>query len=173
MENEKITIRRFDEKNVNEYKAILAANYIPREFDTLSIQKLENGKNVFLMFREYAMKFLFFKNQKTELIGYAIVEDVNALPKDYKGYWHIIYGVPENVLKKNPIVISDFMISKINRRKGYGRKLAEHIINDVYCNKRISLESVEDGVYFWHKLGFEYVNSNSSAMIIKDSKRNA
>ncbi|MBR6669597.1 MAG: GNAT family N-acetyltransferase [Ruminococcus sp.] len=172
MENEKITIRRFDDKNVNDYKAVLDTNYIPREFDTLSIQKLENGKNVFLMFREYAMKFLFFKNQKTELIGYAIVEDVNALPKDYKGYWHIIYGVHENVLKKNPIVISDFMISRINRRKGYGRKLAEHIINDVYCNKRISLQSVEDGVHFWYKFGFEYVNGNSSAMIIKDSKRN-
>lgn len=173
MEYEKLIINRFNSKNAVEYKETLASNCIPREFNILSIQKLEHGKNVFLMFREYENKFLIFKNQKREMIGYSVIKDVNALPEDYKGHWHLVYGVPDHVLEKNPIVISDFMISVKHRRKGYGRKLAEYIVNKMYCNKRIALKSVEDGVHFWHKFGFEYVEGAGSAMIIKGGKRNA
>ena len=170
MEYEKLIINRFNSKNAIEYKETLTANCIPCEFGILLIQKLEHEKNIFLMFREYEKKFLIFKNWKREMIGYSIVEDVNALPKDYKGHWHLIYGVPDYVLEKNPIVISDFMISVKHRRKGYGSKLAEYVVNKIYFNKRIALDSVEDGVHFWHKFGFEYVEGSDSAMIIKGGK---
>lgn len=173
MNNEKITICQFNYKNNKKYEKVLKSYSIPSEFDTLLIQKLKNEKNILLMFREYENKTLLFNKVKIELIGYAIIEDVNALPKDYKGHWHLIYGVPDYVLEKNPIVISDFMISVKHRRKGYGSKLAEYIVNKIYCNKRIALDSVEDGVHFWHKFGFEYVEGAGSAMIIKGGKRDA
>lgn len=173
MSTENILIKQYNEKNASEYKEILKTYYVPSEFWTLSRQRLENEKTVFLMFIESEKKVFLFKYRKVELIGYCIVENVNVLPKEWEGYWQGIYGVPDAVLKENPTVISDFMILRIKRRQGYGKKLADYILNEVYCDKRMSLSAVEDGVHFWHKLGFEYVTRADSTMIIKGGKRNA
>lgn len=88
-------------------------------------------------------------------------------------WFGVIIKLKDAILKENPIVISDFMISKRNRRIGYGKKLANYILNEIFYAKRISLLAVEDGVYFGDKFGFEYVETDKSAMVIKRDKCNA
>lgn len=173
MSTENIIIKQFNDKNVREYKTVLNSYSIPNEFETLLKQRLEYDKNIFLMFRESETNLFIVKSKNIKLIGYCIVENVNALPEDFKGNWNFIYNISDAILKENPIVISDFMISKRNRRIGYGRKLANYILNEMFYDKRISLWAVEDGVHFWDKFGFEYVETDKSAMIIKRDKCNA
>lgn len=174
MKNEKIIIERFNIDNYAEYKQNLSSVCVPSEFYTLSRQTFDLAKkNVFLMFRKYESRILFFKKQKTNLIGYCIVEDIRYLPEDCQDYLEAGYQIPLSVLKEYPTVISDCMIAKKYRRKGYGRRLAEYVINIVYSNSKISLKADGDGLYFWDKLGVESVKDNDSVKILKGENRNA
>ena len=173
MNDEKISFKRYNCNSVDEYNDILNELIIPNEFYILNKIELKNEKNVFLMFREYTKKFLLFNFNCSELIGYCIVENVNALPESYREYSYMLYSIPLSVLKEYPTVISDCMIAEEIRRNGYGRQLAEYIINDVYKDRKISLTAVGDGIYFWHKFGFEKVDGHKSAMVLKGDNRNA
>jgi len=174
MKSEEIIIERFDVNNYIEYRQKLCSVYIPDEFYTLRVQTFNYAKkNIFLMFRKYESGILFFKKQKTNLIGYCIVEDIRYLPEDCQDSLEAGYQIPLSVLKEYPTVISDCMIAKKYRRKGYGRKLAEYVINSAYPNSKISLKADGDGLYFWDKLGVESVKDSDSAKILKGKNRNA
>ncbi len=174
MKNEEIIIERFDINNYVKYRQNLSSVCVPSEFYTLCRQTFDLAKkNVFLMFRKYESGILFFKKQKTNLIGYCIVEDIRYLPEDYQDSLEAGYQIPLSVLKEYSTVISDCMIAKKYRRKGYGRKLAEYVINSAYPNSKISLKAIEDGLYFWDKLDFESIKDNNSVKILKRGNRNA
>lgn len=62
MKNEEIIIERFNIDNYAEYKQNLSSVCVPSEFYTLSRQTFDLAKkNVFLMFRKYESRILFFK----------------------------------------------------------------------------------------------------------------
>lgn len=84
-----------------------------------------------------------------------------------------MYNIPEYVLKENPVVISDFMIARIYRRRGVGKRLATYILDEKYPNKNIALHAEDDGINFWPKMGFERVEGAGTTMILKGGKRNA
>lgn len=174
MRNEEIIIERFDSNNYVEYRQKLSAVCVPPEFYTLHVQTFEYAKkNVFFIFRKYESGILFFKKQKTDFVGYCIVEDIRYLSEDCQDYLEMGYQIPLSILKECPTVIADCMIAKRYRRKGYGRKLAEYVINRAYPNNRISLKAMDDGLYFWDRLGFESVKNNDSVKILKGGNRDA
>ena len=168
-----VNIKMYDSNTVNEYKALLNSGQIPSEFDYLYKQRLENNKVVFILFIEKEETFLFIKKTKTYVIGYCIVEDATSKPESCKPYLDRLFEIPLEILAEYPTVISDCMISSAYRRMGYGKYLADYVVNNIFKYKKISLHAVEDGVNFWDKIGFEYIPNANSVMVIKDGERNA
>lgn len=166
-------IQMFDENSSCEYKALLNENHIPDEFEYLNKQKLQYNKKVYILSGEYDKKVLFRTKTVRSLIGYCVVEDAKSKPENMHDWLDKLYDIPLDILEEYPIVISDFVVSVDYRRMGYGKYLAEHIIHDVYSDKKISLHAVEDGVFFWNKIGFEYVEGANSVMVINGDGRYA
>lgn len=166
-------IQMFDENSSYEYKALLNGNHIPDEFEYLNKQKLQYNKKVYILSGEYDKKVLFRTKTVRLLIGYCVVEDAKSKPENMHDWLDKLYDIPLNVLDEYPLVVSDFVVSVDYRRMGYGKYLAEHIIHDVYSDKKISLHAVEDGVFFWDKIGFEYVEGANSVMVINGDGRYA
>lgn len=163
----------FDDNSASEYKEFLNENSIPYEFEYLYKQKLEHNKKVYILCGEYDKKILFWTKNVRSPIGYCIVQDAKSKPDSMHGWLDKLYDIPLNVLEEYPFVISDFVVSAEYRRRGYGKYLAEHIVYNVYCDKKISLHAVDDGVFFWDKIGFEYVEGTNSVMVINGDERNA
>lgn len=166
-------IQMFDENSSYEYKALLNENHIPDEFEYLNKQKLQYNKKVYILSGEYDKKVLFRTKTVRVLIGYCVVEDSKSKPENMHDWLDKLYDIPLDILEEYPIVISDFVVSVDYRRMGYGKYFAEHIIHDVYSDKKISLHAVEDGVFFWDKIGFEYVEGANSVMVINGDGRYA
>jgi len=166
-------IKQYNEDNATEFDNVISTHRVPKEFTTIPIQTLVNGKNVFFLFEEYEIKIWFVRFTRVEIIGYCIVEDVYELPKSFKNYWKLMYNIPEYVLKENPVVISDFMIARIYRRRGFGKRLATYILDEKYNGKNIALHAEDDGINFWPKMGFERVEGAGTTMTLKGGKCNA
>lgn len=162
---EQIVIKRFKSANISEYKNILSTHYKPHELSVIASLYFKHNKTLFLMTRHYETKFLFWKVDHDDIIGYCIIEDIREFKPDEREYMAALYSVPLDVLEEYPTVISDFMIAAEHRRKGYGTKMVEYIITNYYPDDNISLHAVQDGIYFWDKLGFEYVDGLDSVMI--------
>lgn len=166
-------IQMFDENSSYEYKALLNENHIPDEFEYLNKQKLQYNKKVYILSGEYDKKVLFRTKTVRLLIGYCIVEDAKSKPESMHDWLDKLYDIPLNVLDEYPLVVSDFVVSAEYRRMGYGKYLAEYIVYNVYSDKKISLHAVEDGVFFWDKFGFEYVEGANSVMVLNGDERYA
>lgn len=168
-----IFIKKYCQNNINEYNEFLNSNVLPFEFNILEKQRLEYNKEIFIMFFDYEKKGVFRCKKFIEPIGYCIVEDTTSKPIAYKEFFYNIYNIPADILDNYPTVISDCMIAFNYRRLGYGRQLAEYVVHSEYKNQKISLHAVEDGVYFWDKIGFEYIDGMDSVMVIKGGEHNA
>lgn len=168
-----IYIQMFDENSVSDYEAFLNENSIPCVFEFLYKQKLEHNKKVYILCGEYDKKVLFWTKNVRALIGYCIVEDVKSKPESMQDWLDKLYDIPLNVLEEYPLVISDFVVSAEYRRMGYGKYLAEYIVYNVYSDKKISLHAVDDGVFFWDKIGFEFVQGANSVMVLNGDERYA
>ena len=165
MKPEPIAIKRFNSTNITEYKNILATHYKPHELSVIASLYFKHNKTVFLMTRHYETKFLLWKADHDEIIGYCIVEDIREFKPEERKYMSALYSVPLDILDEYPTVISDFMIAKDLRRQGYGTKLADYVIVNNYPDVNMSLHAVQDGIYFWDKLRFKYVDGLDSVMI--------
>ena len=168
-----IYIQMFDENSDSEYNEFLNENSIPYEFEYLYKQKLEHNKKVYILCGEYDKKVIFRTRTVKKIIGYCIVQDIKSKPESLKNWLDKIYDIPLNVLEEYPLVISDFVVSAEYRRMGYGKYLAEYIVYNVYSDKKISLHAVDDGVFFWDKIGFEYVQGANSVMVLNGDERYA
>lgn len=163
----------YDENSASEYYELLNENSIPYEFEYLYKQKLEHNKKVYILCGEYDKKVIFRTRTIKEFIGYCIVQDIKSKPESFKNWLDKVYDIPLNVLEEYPLVISDFVVSAEYRRMGYGKYLAEYIVYNVYSDKKISLHAVDDGVFFWDKIGFEYVQGANSVMVLNGDERYA
>lgn len=172
MDLRNVDIKIYDSTTLDEYNTLLNKSALPQEFYILHNQKLKDNKKIFVLFIENEIKILLWKLQVAQIpIGYCIVEDAKSKSDDLQEYLDGIYDIPLKVISEYPTIISDFMICSLYRRRGYGRYLANYIVNDVFKDKKISLHAVEDGVYFWNKMGFDYVMGANSVMITKEGER--
>lgn len=172
MDLKNVDIKMYDSTTLDEYTAFLKTSVLPQEFYILRNQKLKDNKKIFVLFIENEIKILFWKLQGMPIpIGYCIVEDAKSKSDDLQEYLDRIYDIPLSVISEYPTIISDFMIFSPYRRMGYGRYFANYIVNDVFKDKKIALHAVENGVYFWDKIGFDYVMGANSVMITKDGER--
>lgn len=166
-----VSIKKYCNSNKSEYKALVESCAFPHELRVLEMQTLEH-KKIFIMFIEWEEKSIFYNKSFIKPIGYCIVEDTKVNPIN-KGILSGIYNIPTTVIDEYPTIISDFMIVSNYRKLGYGRQLAEYVVYGENKNKKISLHAVEDGINFWDKIGFEYVDGMDSVMVIKGGERNA
>ena len=165
--NYSVKINHFNLENELEFYSFIHSNKVVKEFHTLSNQRFKNGKNIYLLIQNnnsFLNKYINYKRRK--IIGYCIVEDIRELPLDIKGFANIIYNIPHEVLNKYPIVISDFMIEKNCRKKGFGKSFAKHIILDLYKSENISLKADGEGAFFWPKLGFFKTERKKDIMVL-------
>lgn len=109
--------------------------------NSLNIQTFSKGKKIFLMIDKGLIK-------KYKIIGYSIIyEDLhviclaNDISQKYDG-------------DNNTIFIADFMIDYLYRNQENGKFLAKHILDEVYKDKDIILQSDGDGNWFWKKFAF-------------------
>lgn len=124
------------------------------ELKTLKKHKIYEDKNIILI----------FKNEK--LIGYSIIFNL----KEYSPNSILLFSsnlkepIPIITLHMNPIYIADFYIIQEEKRKGNGTKMANYILEE-YKNEKFSLIADGEGLYFWGKMGFNFINNNSNIMI--------
>ena len=152
-------ILRFNKDSDKEYKSFINKYNDSKEFITLKINDFNIGqKEIFLVIQKSLIK-------KYKILAYSIVE------KDFK-YLYIANSISENYNNDGTyIFISDFMVKKRARNKGIGTKLAEHLINQIYKDKKILLQPDEDGYWFWKKFRFKSDNiSEKETWIINRSK---
>lgn len=163
LEYEVIKIEQYSRGNEDYYRERLRTCRLPDEFYILNCQELDReNKSVFLMIGMFSQKW--FRTKKSRIIGYGIVNDVFDFPKEHQEYLDQVYKIPTDILQQYNIVISDFMISKKERVKSYGTKLANHIL-ELYANKQISLFADGDGQWFWIKMGFSTIDENNRVYV--------
>lgn len=165
-----VKVNHYSLVNELEFRAFLRSAKIAREFSFLPIQKFKSGKKVFLLVQEKSLYFnKLFNRENEKIIGYCIVEDFREMPSEIKDQANIIFKIPCKILNEYPIIISDFVIKKDCRGKGYGRRFAEYIILNIYKGASISLQADEDGLFFWPKMGFKMLQNQQGIMVLNKS----
>ena len=165
MNSETLSIKYYNANNVSEYHEVLSTHYKPQELSAIASLYFEHNRTVVLMTRHYESKFLFWRVDHDDIIGYCIIQDIRDYKPNEREIMSGLFSISLDVLKMYPTVISDFMIAKDLRRQGYGTTLANNVILNYYPDVNMSLHAVEDGVFFWDKLGFKYVDGLDSVMI--------
>lgn len=151
-----LEIKEYDYNNRKEFIE-MKKNFknIP-EFSYLTITTLseKNFKKIFLIVEHG-------KIIKNKIIAYAIIYDDMKLTNEAN-------QISSEYIGTNSIFIVDFMVKKNKKRKGFGKKLANYIINESYSGKNILLQPQGEGGVFWKKFGFVKDNiSTKNTWILK------
>lgn len=171
--NKFVKINHYKSENEDAYFSFLESAQLAKELQCLSKQKLKSGKNILILIEEnngYISKLI--TGTKEKVIGYCIVEDFQKMTPELKAFADVVFKIPLEVLYKYPVIISDFVIKMHCRKKGYGRKLAEHILLKLYPDSNISLYADEDGLFFWPIMGFSRIEDKKCIMYLNRGQSN-
>lgn len=159
--NNKEEILRFNKMNSEEYRYY--KHKLPKEFYILENRRFTDEEDIFLLIR----KGIF---NRIKIIGYAILNDCSKLNEKDRKTVALINSIDSGtILDHEWVIISDFMILRLQRRRGIGSEFFRHIENDYYNNRQFILNADGDGKFFWNKLGFKFVDKLRRTMVKKSS----
>lgn len=160
-----IEILKFNADNSSEFRKLISSLKVPKEFDIINGYSFVD-QIIFIMLNKKSKSFFFRYIEKNEIIGYCIVENTDLNLQRYGKRLGEIYQIEDEILNSAPIVISDFMINKKYRHQRLGTKFANYIINTAYKSENLSLHADGDGLYFWDKIGFKFVEGFEPNMVL-------
>lgn len=163
MITDNIEMLRFNSDNELQYKEFLNSIDLPEEFYVLSLQDFKSNNNIFVWVKR---EKLLFSIHRIIPFGYCIVNEIDKMPTEFIQYSSVILHINSDTLSRAPTVIADFMINKKYRRRELGTQFANQIVNDIYGDKNLSLHADGDGLYFWNKIGFDFVQGSEPDMVL-------
>lgn len=121
--------------------------------------------------RYYDESYIYLLVNETEIVGYAYASPITKDLYDKFNNGKIIndYEIsPKHFLRESSYYyISSILMKKEYRNKGYGKKLLESLLNDLY-NKTIIVMTISNEGYFLCKNYFELVKKiNSEKYVFK------
>ncbi len=174
MYSDDLIIEKFSLSDEALFQERLKKINIPPDCDFLSKQTFPNSKyyskRIFILLKNEKQGLL-RKKAVQKIIGYCIVYKLENFNDHSVMTFRMITQIPADIINNYSTVIADFLITGTYKRKGIGKDFALKIIYNYLKDEKISLKADGEGLKFWDKVGFCFVNNSDEFMYYRRIKK--